>query len=190
MRRIGIDVGGTNTDAVLMEDRRVAAAIKTLTTDDVTTGIVTALEELVAALGGSAGRIDAVMIGTTHFTNAVVQRRDITPVAAVRIGLPASSSLEPFIDWPEDLARLARGGVSLVEGGHEYDGRPIVPFDAGRMEEVALAVRERGLRSVAVCSVFSPLTAECEEAAEAILRRLCPGVDVTLSHRLGRIGLL
>ena len=48
MRRIGIDVGGTNTDAVLLEDGRVVHAVKTPTTADVTTGIVTALGELSA----------------------------------------------------------------------------------------------------------------------------------------------
>ena len=104
MRRIGIDVGGTNTDAVLLEDDQVARAVKTPTTRDVTSGIVTALQRLMAE--GAPERpggppIDAVMIGTTHFTNAVVQRRDLTPVAAVRIGLPASASLPPFVDWPE-----------------------------------------------------------------------------------------
>ena len=46
MRRIGIDVGGTNTDAVLLDDGRVVHAIKTPTTEDVTGGIVTALELL------------------------------------------------------------------------------------------------------------------------------------------------
>jgi len=42
MRRIGIDVGGTNTDAVMLEDGRVAHAVKTPTTPDVTTSIMTA----------------------------------------------------------------------------------------------------------------------------------------------------
>ena len=51
MRRIGIDVGGTNTDAVLLEDDAVAAGVKTPTTADVTTGITRALAEL-AAPGG------------------------------------------------------------------------------------------------------------------------------------------
>ncbi len=190
MRRIGIDVGGTNTDAVLLEEERVAAAVKTPTTDDVTGGVISALAELVAALGGSAGRVDAVMIGTTHFTNAVVQRRGLTPVAAVRIGLPASASLVPFIDWPEDLAEIVRGRVFLVEGGHEYDGRAIVPFDAGEMRRVATEIRAAGIESVGIASVFSPLTGECEEAAAAILQEECPGIDITLSHELGRIGLL
>ena len=130
------------------------------------------------------------MIGTTHFTNAVVQRRDLTPVAAVRIGLPASATLPPFVDWPEDLAALVRGGVFMVEGGHEVDGRPIVPFDEAGMRRVAREIRASGLRSVAVAAIFSPIDPACEQRAGAILAEECPGVAVTLSHELGRIGLL
>ena len=190
MRRIGIDVGGTNTDAVLIADDRVAAAVKTATTDDVTGGITNALADLVAALGGAAGPIDAVMIGTTHFTNAVVQRRDLTPVAAIRIGLPASAALGPFIDWPADLAEIVRGEVYMVAGGHEYDGRPIVPFDEAATRAAARRIGDAGLKSVAISSVFSPLTPDCEEAAAEIVRAECPEIDITLSHELGRIGLL
>src|SRR5499427_10657507 len=51
MRRIGIDVGGTNTDAVLIEDSRVTAAVKVPTTADVSGGIVRALAELVISVG-------------------------------------------------------------------------------------------------------------------------------------------
>ena len=147
MRRIGIDVGGTNTDAVLIADDRVVAAVKTATTDDVTGGITNALAGLVAALGGDTGPIDAVMIGTTHFTNAVVQRRDLTPVAAIRIGLPASAALVPFIDWPADLAEIVRGEIYMVAGGHEYDGRPIVPFDEAATRAAARRIGDAGLRS-------------------------------------------
>src|SRR5262249_24347739 len=130
------------------------------TTPDVTTGIVNALGLLTT--GSLALAVDAVMIGTTHFTNAVVQRRDLERVGAVRIGLPASASLPPFVDWPEDLARLVRGEVFMLEGGHEYDGRPLVPFDAAGMRRAARRIREAGLASVAVSAVFSPLNAEHE----------------------------
>ena len=188
-RRIGIDVGGTNTDAVLLEGLRVVHAVKTPTTPDVTSGVTAALRDLLRATG-SAPSIDAVMIGTTHFTNAVVQRRELTRVAAVRIGLPASASLPPFVDWPADLAALVRGEVVMLEGGHEYDGRPIVPFDEHGMRAAAGRIRAAGLTSAAVASVFSPLNAACEERAAAILREECPGLAVTLSHQLGRIGLL
>jgi N-methylhydantoinase A/oxoprolinase/acetone carboxylase beta subunit len=190
MRRIGIDVGGTNTDAVLLENGRVAHAIKTRTTADVMTGIVTALAELGAHPGVARGAIDAVMIGTTHFVNAVMQRRDLARVAAVRIGLPASASLPPFCDWPTDLAECVRGDVFMLEGGHDYDGRPIVPFDEHGMRRAAKRIRETDIRCVAIAAVFSPLDPSCEDRAEAILAEECPGVAVTLSHHLGRIGLL
>lgn len=189
MNRIGIDVGGTNTDAVLLEDDRVRHAVKTPTTADVMAGIRTALARLLEQAGG-APAVDAVMIGTTHFTNAVVQRRHLSRVAAIRIGLPASASLPPFVDWPEDLADLVRGQVHMLAGGHEYDGRPIVPFDAAGMREAAHRIKGSGIRSVAITSVFSPLNGSCETEAEAILRDVCPDVAVTLSHRLGRLGLL
>ena len=187
-RRIGIDVGGTNTDAVYLEDTRVVHAVKTPTTSDVTSGVTEALRRLL--LAGTPVAVDAVMIGTTHFTNAVVQRRDLTRVAAIRIGLPSGASLEPFIDWPEDLAALVRGEVFMLEGGHEFDGRPIVPLDTAGVRAAARRIRDAGLTAVGVASVFSPLNAACELEAASILREECPDAAVTTSHQLGRIGLL
>ena len=74
MRRIGIDVGGTNTDAVLLDGDKVVFTVKRPTTMDVTSGILDALKALRA---DPAARVpvDAVVIGTTHFVNAVVQMR-------------------------------------------------------------------------------------------------------------------
>jgi N-methylhydantoinase A/oxoprolinase/acetone carboxylase beta subunit len=190
MRRIGIDVGGTNTDAVLLADRKVVHAVKTPTTPDVTAGIVTALDQLSAHPEVAGKAIDGVVIGTTHFVNAVVQRQGLARVAAVRIGLPAAASLPPFCDWPEDLAGLVRGAVFMLAGGHDYDGRPIVPFDAAGMRHAARQIRESGIRSVAVAAIFSPLDPSCEMRAAEILQEECPRAAVTLSRDLGRIGLL
>ncbi len=78
----------------------------------------------------------------------------------------------------------------MIGGGHEYDGRAIVPFDGAAMREAAKEILDAGIDSVAVASVFSPLTAECELAAAEILAEECPDAEVTLSHELGRIGLL
>ncbi|WP_299843841.1 hydantoinase/oxoprolinase family protein [uncultured Jannaschia sp.] len=190
MKRIGIDVGGTNTDAALLDGSTVLAAVKTFTTADVTTGVRTALADLVAKAGDQARDVSAVMIGTTHFTNAVVERRNLGRAAAIRVSLPASASLRPFCDWPKDLAAKVNGGVYLVEGGHEYDGRPLVPMDERAVAEAARGIRKDGVNAVAVSATFSPLTAECEERAAEIVRNEHPDAHVTLSSGLGRIGLL
>ena len=190
MKRIGVDVGGTNTDAVLLDRQRVLHSVKTPTTPDVTSGITRALATLLAESRVGPGGIDAVMIGTTHFTNAVVQRQGLARVAAVRISLPAAATLEPFVDWPPDLARIVRGRVFMLRGGHEVDGRPIVPFDPGDLRRVAREIRAAGLHAVAVTAAFSPLNPTCEDEAVRILAEECPDVAVTPSHRIGRLGLL
>ena len=190
MKRIGIDVGGTNTDAVLVEDNAVVAAVKVPTTEDVMSGVVASLRQLMAQVGTRPGRLDAVMIGTTHFVNAVVQRRDLVRVAALRLCLPASSSLPPMVDWPADLRAAVDPLTHLVEGGHEYDGRPFMPLDERAVCEAAMRIRDSGVRAVGISATFSPLTAEHELRAAEIMREVDSGLSVTLSHRLGRIGLL
>lgn len=190
MKRIGIDVGGTNTDAVLVEDNSVVAAVKTGTTQDVMSGVVSSLKNLLDKAGGRANGIDAVMIGTTHFVNAVVQRRELIRVAAIRISLPASQALEPMIDWPDDLRQTVDPMIFMVEGGHEYDGRIFMPLDEAAVRLAARKIRDSGIRSVGISATFSPLTAEHELRAAELVREEYPEAAVTLSHTLGRIGLL
>jgi len=190
MRRIGIDVGGTNTDAVLVEDGNVRSAVKTPTTEDVTTGIRTGLAELFQKDPDDAVGVDAVMIGTTHFVNAVVQRKSLNRAAALRVCLPACATLEPMVDWPEDLSQIANGGHFLVHGGHEYDGRPITAMDEKAIANAGHRMRKSGVTAAAVTAVFSPLTTKCEDRAAEILLQEHPDLHITKSSALGRIGLL
>ncbi|MGE0500799.1 MAG: hydantoinase/oxoprolinase N-terminal domain-containing protein [Rhizobiaceae bacterium] len=190
MKRIGIDVGGTNTDAVLIEDDRVVAAVKRPTTSDVMTGLLASLRALKEQCAERLDGLDAVMIGTTHFVNAVVQRRGLTRIAAIRIGLPASQSLPPMVDWPEDLRAAVDPLVFMVKGGHEYDGREFMPLDEAAIREAATRIRDAGIGAVGICAAFSPLTSEHERRAGEIVEEVAPGASVTLSHTLGRIGLL
>src|SRR5271163_5375441 len=154
MMRIGIDVGGTNTDAVVMDGRKVLAGVKEATTPDVMSGVVSALKSVLAASGLDPQTIDVVMIGTTHFTNAVVQRRDLAPTAAVRLGLPATASLPPMVDWPQDLRAAIGGHAYLAHGGHEFDGREISPLDEPELLGIADDIRAKGVHAVAISSVF------------------------------------
>ena len=188
--RIGIDVGGTNTDAVLMNGLEVLATVKTPTTEDVTSGITAAMRHVLAASGTPTASIAAVMIGTTHFTNAVVERRRLQKTAAVRLGLPATAALPPMTDWPDDLKEALGGQYYLCHGGHEFDGREISKFQPEEIEGVARDIAARGIKAVAVASVFSPVNPAMEDEAAKIIERIVPDVSVTRSSEIGRIGLL
>lgn len=189
--RIGIDVGGTNTDAVLLDGNRVVAAVKASTTEDVTGGIVSALRDLRSQEPFSPTAIDAVMIGTTHFINALVEASRLAPTAALRLGLPATAALPPLVGWPERLVKAINGRGFLAHGGHEFDGRQISALDPAEIRRIATEMGESGITSVAVSSVFSPVNSEFELTAAGILTEvLGPDVPISLSHEIGRIGLL
>lgn len=190
MIRIGIDVGGTNTDAVIMDGDRVIAGVKAGTTADVMTGVVNALRDVLKASGMDASTVDVVMIGTTHFTNAVVQRRDLAQTAAVRLGLPATASLPPMVDWPEDLKASIGGHYYLAHGGNEFDGRVISPLDEQELLGIAADIKAKGINTIAISSVFSPVTSDFEKQAGEIFAKALPGAHITLSSEIGRIGLL
>ncbi len=104
MYRIGVDVGGTNTDAVVMEHRSVRAVVKVPTTADVTEGLMEALQKVLASADIAPADVGFLVIGTTHFTNAVIERRHLTPTAVVRLCLPAAQCLMPMADWPATCA--------------------------------------------------------------------------------------
>ncbi|MFF0771337.1 hydantoinase/oxoprolinase N-terminal domain-containing protein [Nonomuraea wenchangensis] len=188
--RIGIDVGGTHTDAVIMDQTTVRAEIKTLTTPDVTTGIVTALRELLAAGGIGRNQVSAVMIGTTHFTNALVTGRHLAPTGVIRLALPATAALPPLVDWPYRLLSAISPSVHLCHGGHEFDGRIISPLRPDELKRAAAELHARGIDTVAISSVFSPVATDLEEQAADILLAELPHLHISLSHQIGRVGLL
>ncbi|ACG78820.1 N-methylhydantoinase (ATP-hydrolyzing) [Phenylobacterium zucineum HLK1] len=188
--RIGVDVGGTNTDAALIRGREVVAAVKRPTTADVKSGIIAAIEALILEAEVNAEAIRAVMIGTTHFTNAFVQRRELTRVFALRIGAPASRGVPPFSGWPEDVRAVVHGDSLMVPGGFNFDGGRISAFDAEAVAGAARQAVAAGISQIAVSCIFSQLNAEQEAEAAEIISRVAPGVGVTLSSELGRAGLL
>jgi N-methylhydantoinase A/oxoprolinase/acetone carboxylase beta subunit len=188
--RIGIDVGGTNTDAVLMRERLILGAVKTPTTPNVTDGIVTALQMLVEQTQLQPDDVQAVMLGTTHFTNAVVERKHLNPTAAIRIALPATEALPPMTDWPVNLRDAIGNHYFLVHGGYEFDGREIAQFNPQEVRQVARQIADRGITSVAISCVFSPINDEQEKLAADIVRETVPNAHITLSSAIGRLGLL
>ena len=193
--RLGIDVGGTNTDAVILDaDDRVLAKAKVACTPDITGGITEAIDAVLRAPGVDSGRITHVMLGTTHATNAVLERRKLRRVAVIRIGSPSGHAIRPMYGWPRDLAEAVCVDATIVGGGIEFDGRDLAPLDSDAIArflgEVA-AQSGGGLEGVAITSVFAPVSPRHELlAAEIVKRELGEEMHVSLSHEIGSVGLL
>jgi N-methylhydantoinase A/oxoprolinase/acetone carboxylase beta subunit len=185
--RIGIDVGGTNTDAALMAGRTVLSSAKAPTSPDVITGIVQVIGA--AGQGHDLARVDAVVIGTTHFINAVVSAAGLVPVVALRL-CTDDPTLGPFTDWPAALATTVNSGVRFARGGHQFDGRLLNALDEDGIRQIATELRAGGRAHVAITAVFSPVSGEHESKAAEILREIDPDFSITLSHQVGRVGLL
>lgn len=189
--RLGIDVGGTHTDAVVLDrDNAILARTKQPTTVDVTTGILNSIDAVIAAPSVETARITHVMLGTTHATNAVLERRRLHTVAVLRIGAPSSTAVRPFFGWPADLVEAIGGHARVVRGGVEYDGREIVTFDAANARDFFESVRGQ-VEAVAISAVFSPMSPDHELVAAGIARDVL-GADVilSLSHEVGSLGLI
>ena len=181
----GIDVGGTNTDAVLVRDTQIVGWAKVPTTADVYSGIVAALKKI-----GGAASTSRVHIGTTAFTNALVERRGLAPTAAIRAGKPVSESLPPMTDWPEDLRAAVSNQSFFVSGGREYDGRPIGTLNRQEIAEIARRLSATETTQAAVTAVFGTSYPDDEVRIAEWLVAENPRLQISLSHRIGRFGIL
>lgn len=189
MRRIGIDVGSTHTDAVIMDGKDIIATFKAPTSNDIASGIVSAAQTVLFESGITGSSIAAVMVGTTQFTNAVVQRRGLTRVAALRVGAQSTSALPPFSDWPSDLEQAVKGNVAMVNGGHEFDGKPVAAFDETAFDSACDEMALTGLDSLSVCSMFSSVNPETELWIKRQVTEKRLAKYISLSCELGGIGI-
>lgn len=187
---IGVDVGGTNTDAVVLDgDGKVRAWTKRPTTDDITGGIRAGIGDVLASIGDDRSRVSRVMLGTTHATNAIVQRRQLDRVAMIRLGAPAATEYPPLTGWPDDLVRMVLAGSAMLGGGHMVDGTPISPLDRDGILRFVDGLDD--FDAIAVAGIFSPSSPEQElEVADLLRGHLGPDARVFLSQDIGPTGLL
>src|SRR5215472_11724838 len=186
--RLGVDVGGTNTDAVVLDgDDRLVAKAKVPTTPDVSEGIDLAITAVLGSPSVTPDRITHVMLGTTH---AILERRGLRRVAVVRLGAPATEAVPPLSTWPPDLRVAVSAGEVVVGGGFEFDGRPLAPLDEEAIARFVEPIAER-VDAVAIVSVFAPVSPEHElRAADRVREVAGSNVDLSLSHEIGTVGLL
>ncbi|MEY8333759.1 hydantoinase/oxoprolinase family protein [Lachnospiraceae bacterium 47-T17] len=191
MYKLGIDVGGTNTDAVLIDENlNVAASVKRHTTKDVYSGILGAVRDVLKESGVNPSEIRQAMLGTTQCTNAIVERKGLASIGILRIGAPASLGIVPMVDWTADLKEIAVD-TAMVGGGFEFDGKELAPFDEEAARDFFLRLKEKDVKSVAISCVFSTVRNDHELAAAKLCREIMGGdTHVSISSEIGSMGLI
>uniref|UniRef100_A0A914D767 Hydantoinase/oxoprolinase N-terminal domain-containing protein n=1 Tax=Acrobeloides nanus TaxID=290746 RepID=A0A914D767_9BILA len=190
---IGIDVGGTNTDAVVVRNREVLAWTKVTTTKDVTTGVLKAIHGVLMKLKPKNLKIQQINLGTTHFVNSVVQRSlELAKVGVIRIATkPNTESVPAFFDFPKELKQILNGGYCIVSGGCDFDGGEISPINETEIVQEIENFSKNNVRNLVLISIFSPVKSEPEEKVYEIIRRhFGSSISCTLSHKIGQLGFV
>ncbi|CAH00191.1 uncharacterized protein KLLA0_D00528g [Kluyveromyces lactis] len=198
---IGVDVGGTNSDLVVLDptrlghpDRGVLAWHKSVTTPDVSVGIQAAIKTILENPNNhiEKSEIVSVTIGTTHFINAVIERDSsrLEKVAVIRLSGPYGRHMPPFGDFPEDLAEIINGYYCTLDGGCRVDGKDIKPLDEDGLRKECANIKTLGITAVAVVATFANINNDHELRATKIIKEALPNVDVVMSHTISGLGFI
>lgn len=199
--RIGVDVGGTNTDAVIVDtsvsdqSKSVIASQKSPTTSpNVTSGIEAAVRGVLVKSEIDPERISSLSIGTTHFINAIVEHdvRHLEKVAVLRLSKSFTREIPPFADFPAALKRIMYGYHSFIDGGLHIDGSLEAPIREDQVLRECAIIKEMGIRSVVLVGVFSPLDTHFhqEKTVREIINRELPNAVVVCSSEVSSLGYL
>ncbi len=172
---LGIDAGGTHTDAVVCSEGRLAARAKVPTDHGDLPACIGAVLEALVRDGGPdlLHRVTRVTLGTTLLVNAAIQGR-LDPVG---LALSAGPGLSPL--------RFALGDhVCVLPGGLDHRGVEVTPLDTRDFRRTLAGWREEGIRAVACVGKFSPRNPAHEQAMGRTAAEVIPDLRLTLGHRL------
>lgn len=185
MKLIGIDVGGTFTDFVLLEEGRIRVHKSPTTPDDQSRGIVAGLAEM-----GSGGETEIVH-GTTAATNALLERK------GARTALLTTAGFADVIEIgrqnrPHLYALHQQRPPQLIPAELRYeaverldvDGDILTPLDESALGKVAQQMAAAQPESVAIVFLFSYRNPAHEKRAAEIVRRHLPDATFSLSSHI------
>jgi len=195
--RIGIDVGGTFTDLMLVDERTGKTDVLKIpsTPLDPSEGIVTALRMALARAGLPARSVNFLAHGTTVTTNAVLEGKladaGLITTAGYRDILEIGRQTRQGLNLYDFRARKAD---ALVPRRHRLevnerllsDGSVLRPLDLAEVQTAAEALVAAGCSAIAICFLHSYLNPVHERAAAAFIRDHFPNVFVSVSHEVSR----
>jgi N-methylhydantoinase A len=187
---LGVDVGGTFTDAVVFDGSKLHTAKAPSTPDDPSRGVLEAVEAALGRAGAGTGDVEVFAHGMTVGTNALLTESGAQTALIATDGF--TDVLETARQNRPELYRLcAPKPAPLVApelrfGANERTGPDgeIDPLADGEPDRLATAVRESGAESVAICLLFSYLDPSHERALAERLRSELPDVHVSASSEV------
>ncbi len=190
--RIGIDVGGTFTDAVIVvDDGHVRIAKVRSTPERIEAGFMDGLRQLLERAGAEAADVGYLAHGSTVATNAIVQRRLARTALITNEGfrdvLAIGTQMRAHVYdlWtPEPEPIVPRDLCLGVRGRLDAAGDEVEPLDTDGVRAAAAALRDRDVEAVAVMLLFSFINDDHERQVGDILAEELPGTVVSLSSRV------
>jgi N-methylhydantoinase A len=187
---LGVDVGGTFTDAVLYDGHALHTAKSATTPDDQSRGVLAAVEEALRRADASPEQVQAFAHGMTVGTNALLEERGARTALIATEGF--TDLLEVARQDRPDLYRLcAPKPTALVPDELRFATRErigpegvVAPLAEGELDRVAAFARDSGAESVAVCLLFSYLDPAHERAIAERLRAELRELHVSVSHEV------
>jgi len=168
---VGIDVGGTTTDAVLVDGSQVAKTAYVPTDhDNLLNCLLGALDELVR--GVETSKIERVVLSTTLITNMIAEGKT-DPVALVLIPGPGTN--------PKDYSL---GEAHILDGAIDYRGREIDKLKEPQIKDAAAQISSKGFSRVAVVGKFCQRNHAHEQKVGEIMASALPGAKIELGHRV------
>jgi N-methylhydantoinase A len=187
---LGVDVGGTFTDAVLYDGHGLHAAKAPTTPDDQSRGVIAAIESVLERSGADATDVESFAHGMTVGTNALLEKRGARTALVATEGftdlLEIGRQTRPRLyhlctPTPEPLAPAdLRVGVAERTGPRGV----IEPLEDSAIEGAVDRLRATAPDAVAICLLFSYLDPRHEAALAARIREAIPGVHVSASHEV------
>jgi N-methylhydantoinase A/oxoprolinase/acetone carboxylase beta subunit len=188
--RMGVHVGSTNADAVLVDAAgSVLAQVTVEASADLGESVEWAVAELLAEAAVDPGAVSTVSLGADPLADAITSGTGLHQVAVLRIGAPLTTAVPPLVTWPPALRAAVDAGTAIVSGGCEFDGTRIAPLDERAVATFAATAGGRA-QAVAITSVFSPVDPRDELRAAAIVAAELGDIPISTSHEIGSMGLL
>ena len=186
--RIGIDVGGTNTDSVLINNNKIESSFKTNTSEDISDSVKLSISKVIQ--NQAKEKINSIIIGTTHLINDLLERKNLSKTGVIRLCGPATKLLKPLCDWPDDIKKSNNFIANFTDGGLEFDGREISAVNKSEIQKLCEIYKKEQVESIAITGIFASVNPYQELEVKNIILNEMGEIPVSMSHQIGRIGLL